>query len=380
MRKVVLAVYLGCIGVTAVAVADLEERVSQLEAAADLEAQTSRLSLGGYGEFHATRKGGDSYGDYHRVVMYAGYQFNDWIRLNSEIELEHSKAGDKGKGQGYVLLEQFNVDLQVADTTAIRLGRSLAPLGIVGPRHEPPLFFGVERPNLEKYILPSTWSIDGVGLVGDLSENISYEIYAVGGLDGSAFNETEGIRGGREAEYAGLEKPSITGRIDSYAIENLRIGGAFYQGSTGFGIKGADNGDPDNEIQILSVDFEYEIGPLSINGVWVTGEHDGTATLMSASKSPSYDGVALPETDFGGHYVTVGYEVWRNGEKAIIPFIRLSEYDTNEASASNDSESEETTIGLHIPLSDQFVIKVDQVKEDISGDEIFSVGFGMMFQ
>ena len=37
-------------------------------------------------------------------------------------------------------------------------------------------------------------------------------------------------------------------------------------------------------------------------------------------------------------------------------------------------------IGLHIPLSDQFVIKVDQVKEDISGDKTFSVGFGMMFQ
>ena len=139
MRKVVLAAFLGCIGVDAVAVADLEERVSKLEAAADLEAQTSRLSLGGYGEFHATRKDGNSYGDYHRVVMYAGYQFNDWIRLNSEIELEHSKAGDKERS-GYVLLEQFNVDLQVADTTAIRLGRSLAPLGIVGPRHEPPLF------------------------------------------------------------------------------------------------------------------------------------------------------------------------------------------------------------------------------------------------
>ena len=111
----------------------------------------------------------------------------------------------------------------------------------------------------------------------------------------------------------------------------------------------------------------------------MTGEHDGTATDQGG-KSPSYDGVPLPGTDFGGHYVTVGYEVWRSGEKAIIPFIRLSEYDTHEASASNDSESEETTIGLHIPLSDQFVIKVDQVKEDISGDEIFSVGFGMMFQ
>ena len=50
------------------------------------------------------------------------------------------------------LLEQFSVGLQVTETTAIRLGRTLAPLGIVGPRHEPPLFFGVERPNLEKYI------------------------------------------------------------------------------------------------------------------------------------------------------------------------------------------------------------------------------------
>ena len=74
--------------------------------------------------------------DYHRVVLYAGYQFNDWIRLNSEIELEHSKAGagdeiELGTGEefdaaaaGYVLLEQFSVDLQVTESTAIRMGRT----------------------------------------------------------------------------------------------------------------------------------------------------------------------------------------------------------------------------------------------------------------
>ncbi len=358
MRKVVLAVFLGCIGVTAVAVADLEERVSQLEAAADLEAQTSRLSLGGYGEFHATRKNGNSYGDYHRVVMYAGYQFNDWIRLNSEIELEHSKTTD-----GYVLLEQFNVDLQVTDTIAIRLGRSLAPLGIVGPRHEPPLFFGVERPNFEKYILPSTWSIDGVGLVGDLSADLSYEIYAVGGLDGSSFSESDGIRGGREAAYPGLESPSITGRLDYFGVENLRVGGAFYTGSTDHGAKGVDamNG---GEVNILSVDAEYTFGPLTLNYVWATGDHNGNGAAVAAS-------------DFGGYYATAGYEIWRDGEKAIIPFVRKGNYDTHEASAT-DTEVDSTQYGLHIPLSDQFVLKADLLDEN--DVDTFSVGFGMMFQ
>ena len=183
MNKASRVVLLGCISLTAVASANLEERIEALELSAQMSEQQNKLSLGGYGELHVNSKqdGGDSTFDYHRAVMYVGYQFNDWIRLNSEIELEHAKAGSGG--EGYVLLEQFSLDLQLTDTLGVRLGRTLAPLGIVGPRHEPPLFYGVERPDMEKYILPSTWSIDGAGIFGDLSENVSYELYAVGGLD-----------------------------------------------------------------------------------------------------------------------------------------------------------------------------------------------------
>ena len=369
MSKLVKAAICCCISAVAIAGADLEERVSALENAAELEAQTSRLALGGYGEFHLTNDDGKTYGDYHRVVLYAGYQFNDWIRLNSEIELEHSKTQDGASNEnGYVLLEQFNVDLQVTDTAAIRLGRSLAPLGIVGPRHEPPLFFGVERPNFEKYILPSTWSIDGVGLVGDLSADLSYEVYAVGGLDGSSFSEDSGIRGGREAAYPGLESPSLTGRLDYFGIENLRVGGAFYTGSTDYGLKGAD-GMTGGEVNILSLDAEYTAGALTLNGVWAAGDHKGNGT-------PSCEA-----SDFGGYYLTAGYEVWRDGEKAIIPFYRTGSYDTHEAStkdATNDTEVNSHQFGLHVPLSDQFVLKADLLDEN--DVETFSVGFGMMFQ
>jgi hypothetical protein len=342
-----------------IASADLEERVSALEAEASISALENNLSLGGYGEFHATRKGGNSYGDYHRVVMYAGYQFSDSIRLNSEIELEHSKSTI-----GYVLLEQFNVGIDLSETATAVLGRSLAPMGIVGPRHEPPLFFGVERPNVEKYILPSTWSIDGVGLVGDISENISYEVYAVGGLDASGFTTGDGIRGGRQAAYQGLESPSITGRIDYHGIDGLRVGASMWSGSSAHGSKGTDTA-PGTEVSLTSVDFEYEAGPLSVNGLIASGEHDGDGALVAAS-------------EFDGQYFTVGYEIWREGEKAIVPFVRLSEYTTHDSVDTIEG----TKIGANIYLTNQFVLKADLLTEEEGGTETdtFSVGFGMMFQ
>ena len=114
-----LALFVCCLSVAGITSADLEDRVSALENQASLQALENNLSFGGYGEFHATRKSGNSYGDYHRVVMYAGYQFSDSIRLNSEIELEHSKST-----VGYVLLEQFNIGIDLSETTTAILGRS----------------------------------------------------------------------------------------------------------------------------------------------------------------------------------------------------------------------------------------------------------------
>ena len=356
-----LAVFVCCLSVAAIASADLEERVSALENKASIQALENNLSLGGYGEFHHTRKGGNSYGDYHRVVLYAGYQFSDSIRLNSEIELEHSKST-----VGYVLLEQFNVGIDLSETTTAVLGRSLAPMGIVGPRHEPPLFFGVERPNVEKYILPSTWSVDGVGLTGDLSENISYEVYAVGGLNASGFTTTDGIRGGREAAYQSLEKPSITGRVDYYGIDGLRVGASMWSGSSDFGTKGVDVGDG-TEVSISSLDFEYEAGALSVNGLWASGEHDGNGNAGTVAAS-----------EFDGNYLTVGYEILRDGEKALVPFVRISEYQTHDTVDAIKG----TQFGANYYLTDQFVLKADLLTEEQGSSETdtFSLGFGMMFQ
>jgi hypothetical protein len=103
---------------------------------------------------------------------------------------------------------------------------------------------------------------------------------------------------------------------------------------------------------------------LTLNYVWAAGDHNGNGAAVTAS-------------DFGGYYMTAGYEIWRDGEKAVIPFVRKGSYDTHEASAT-DTEVDSIQYGLHLPLSDQFVLKADLLDEN--DVETFSVGFGMMFQ
>ncbi|HSR87596.1 MAG TPA: hypothetical protein VLL07_01475, partial [Pontiella sp.] len=188
-------------------IAALEQRLQDLSDEIELREMESSnafnplegFRFGGYGEVHANfEENGDSVFDIHRLVLYVGYDFADWIVLNTEIELEHAYATDGAGGE--VLVEQLYVDFLLSDAINVRAGRILAPLGIINQNHEPTLFFGVERPAVDKYIIPSTWSLDGIGLFGAPAEWLNYQLYVAGGLDGSEFNGEDGVREGRIKE------------------------------------------------------------------------------------------------------------------------------------------------------------------------------------
>ncbi|KKL87773.1 hypothetical protein LCGC14_1931370 [marine sediment metagenome] len=146
------------------------------------------LKLGGYGEIHGNFTEGSESDkvDFHRLVLYLGYDFADWIKFHSETELEHAFGYDKN---GEISIEQAYIDFLLSDNFNIRAGRLLTPIGIINKTHEPTLFNGVERPNFSKYIIPTTWSSDGVGFFGSLNPSLSYEAYVVAGLDGNSFSE-----------------------------------------------------------------------------------------------------------------------------------------------------------------------------------------------
>ncbi|VGO15301.1 hypothetical protein PDESU_03883 [Pontiella desulfatans] len=341
----------------------------------DLAAVTqeeSKLRFGGYGEIHANWvEGGNDLLDIHRLVMYMGLDFNDWIKLSSEIELEHASTDEE-----YLLIEQLYVDFLFADSVNIRAGRVLAPLGIVNQNHEPTLFNGVERPNVEKYIIPSTWMLDGVGLFGSPLSWLNYEIYATAGLNESGFNGKEGVRGGRMKGRPGLNEGALSGRIDVFPLmsesQDLRLGFSGYYGGTDNKNKGGSNSNTnnvstDNTFTMVSADFEYNLSRVHLRGVVALGENSDSSNL-NAAYEPT-DG-AIGEQIFGW-YLEAGADVlpaaWKTGklkDSSLIPFVRYEEYDTQHSMADGDAadakyDRSEITLGASWLLTRNLVLKGD---------------------
>lgn len=371
----------------------LEQQVKalagEINAQRDLDAEEGinplgNLRLGGYGEIHASfEENGKSVFDIHRLVMYVGYDFADWIVLNSEIELEHAYVTDGAGGE--ISIEQLYVDFLFTEAFNARVGRMLAPMGIINQFHEPTLFFGVERPSVDKYIIPSTWSIDGVGIFGAPLGWLNYQAYVVGGLDGSEFSADEGVRGGRIKERGGLNDPAITGRIDLYPFEEqeLRIGVSGYYGGTDNANKGGGSG-AENDFGLYSADFEYEVSRFRLRGVVAFGENSDPQNLSAG----------VGEEIFGWYLeggVSVMPESWKKGkmdQADLIPFVRYEEYDTQHKvpdgtvkTGANDRM--EITVGINFPLTYQFVVKADyQLKYSEAAsnpNNVFNLGMGWVF-
>lgn len=123
-----------------------EETIKAVEANMSAS-NTSNVSLGGYGELHYNNIEDNESIDFHRFVLFMGYEYSDDIRFFSELEVEHSLAGDGKPGE--VELEQAYVEIDLNDTTSVKSGLFLVPVGILNETHEPPTFYGVERNPVE---------------------------------------------------------------------------------------------------------------------------------------------------------------------------------------------------------------------------------------
>ena len=47
------------------------------------------------------------------------------------------------------------------------------PVGIINERHEPPVYYGVERPFVDTVIIPTTWFEIGAGVHGEVGRGLA---------------------------------------------------------------------------------------------------------------------------------------------------------------------------------------------------------------
>ncbi len=342
---------------------------------AALRAQEESTTLGGYGELHYNEPDGSAAGtlDFHRFVLFIGHSFNERLSFKSELEVEHTKI--EGGTGGEVALEQAYLDYHASEGFGLRAGILLPPVGIINQYHEPPTFHGVERPNVERVIIPTTWREAGAGIYGRPTPGVSYQLYVVAGLRAKDFTGDEGIREGRqEAAESTPVNPSLTGRIDYTAVAGLRLGGSFFAGNS---TEGASFGG--GMVTLLSGDLQYDAGRFSLRAL------GATASIADAEAINLAYGNDVADRLYG-FYVEGAYDVMpllcAESEASLSPFIRYEKYNTQASvtgfTASPVNDRHDITVGATLRPTYNTAVKVDyQFFDNAAGSDAKALNLGI---
>jgi hypothetical protein len=216
---------------------ETEEKVEAVAEVIDsgsaLAAEPRKTTIGGYGELHYNNLSAEDPArdveeiDFHRFVLFFGHEFNEKTRFYSEFELEHALVGDTGGDTpGEVELEQAFVEFDLRPGLHSRAGLFLLPVGFLNETHEPPTFYGVERPDVENIIIPSTWWEAGAGMNGRMGTSWDWNLAFTSGLQmPTTGNNAFRVRSGRQKVAKALASDgAITGRVRYFGIPGLHAG------------------------------------------------------------------------------------------------------------------------------------------------------------
>jgi DtxR family Mn-dependent transcriptional regulator len=229
-----------------------------------------RTALSGYMDFHFNNpEFSDAQLDFHRFVLLVTHSFSERIRFVGELELEHAVV-EGLEEEGELELEQAYVDFLLSRSFNVRAGMMLMPIGIINERHEPPVYYGVERPFNDTVIIPTTWFEAGAGVHGELGRGWRYRAFVVAPLDAAEFTAEEGIREGRQkGAEANAGRPAVTGRVEYVAIRGLTLGASGWSGRSGFQFRPVF----DVPVSLAEIDGRYSRRKLELRGqfsqVWI---------------------------------------------------------------------------------------------------------------
>lgn len=363
--------------------AQIEATASQLESTSASHSSTgSKTSVGGYGELHynnLTGEGGASDKkevDFHRFVMFFGHEFSKDVRFWSELEVEHSIAGEGKVGE--IELEQAYIEVDLNQKHKARFGMTLIPVGIMNETHEPPTFYGTERNPVEKNIIPATWWAAGVSALGEIAPGWSYEVAVHEGLNtftpGTPAETTPIVKaavpsktsfkprdGRQKTGKAKADNLAYTGRIKWTGLAGVEVAATLQQQSDI-----TQGQDPNTgSATLFEIHSIYNKGPFTLKALYAQWSLDGAAPKAAGADEQN------------GWYIEPSYKI---NEKFGV-FARYNQYD-NTAGDSAASEKQQTDVGINWWVHPNVVVKADyQTQDNDSGKNQngFNLGMGYMF-
>lgn len=332
-----------------------------------------RITVSGYGQIDYNQPFGNEVFqngkmDVHRLITFFGYQFAAKTFFVTELEVEHANE---------MYVEQAFLQQNINSFLNFRAGLILIPMGIVNEYHEPTTFNGVERPNLDGKIIPTTWRELGAGFTGKLSDySIKYQAYLTNGfLSYNGNGILRGIDGYRKGRQKGIQSiissPNLSTKIDFYGVKGLKIGLAGYFGKTQTtAIEGISKNDDvgiltaDSTrigISMLGADFRYQHKGFQARGQFI---HSKNTNVKAYNTKTNQD----LGSSFLGYYLEAGYDILRLFKKDIDQeltlFMRYENYDTHHTTYDELVRNlaynrNDITCGFGLKLANGAVLKLD---------------------
>ncbi len=278
-----------------------------------------KVYLGGYTEleYHSFRD--DPLGipegfRAHRTNLFTFAEVSDRIRFGAEIEFEHEEPGEDLE----IKVEMAFIDWVIFEELTFRGGVILVPLGRINVNHDGPVRELTDRPMVSTFVIPTTLSDAGVGVVGTLrpagAVALAYEAYVVNGFElldangqmAAPIGEREQLlREGRPSLGGDFnEHPSTTGRVGVTLFDALTAGGSWNVGT--YDERG------DNVLTILAADLSVAAKGFAVEGefAWAGFERDAFARTAG-----------IPDV-FWGFYAQASYSFGPPaGLRRVVPSV-----------------------------------------------------------
>jgi len=246
----------------------------------------------------------------------------------------------------------------------MKAGLFLVPVGILNQTHEPTTFYGVERNNVEKNIIPTTWWEGGLALSGEILPGWSYEGAFTSGLNIDFAEGDYKIRDGRQkVAKADASKPAYTANTKYTGIAGLELGATIqYQAGLGQG-----NYDEDVDAMLYSAHVVYRNGPFGLRALAAAWDIDDAINEVKAGANEQ-----------NGWYIEPSWLVMRD----LGVFARYSEWD-NLAGSDGETDISEWDVGVNYWLVENVVFKADYQWQDAPPGqkelEGFNLGVGFTY-
>lgn len=322
--------------------------------------------------------------DFHRFVLLVTHRYSDRIRFVGELELEHAFVEGLEEA-GELELEQAYIDFMLTRAFNVRAGMMLVPVGIINERHEPPVFYGVERPLLDTVVIPSTWFEIGAGIHGELGSGWRYRAFVTTPLNAARFT-ADGIRDGRQkGSRANAGRVAGTARLEYAGLRGLTTGVSFWSGRSGFEFRPRF----DVPVTVLEADARYSRGRFEARAQVAQVNVANTPDLNDALARTVGVDPNIAKT-MRGAYVEAGYRIVSGAAFGDIGlFARYENVDTQFRMADGylplgEFDRDVWVAGASYWPDPDVVVKADYVwlrnrSTSVASPNSFNIGLGWWF-